>query len=164
MAGAIEARAEEITAAECRNTGKPVAMTRAEEVPPLADELRFFAGAARVLDGKSAGEYMRGCTSMTRREPVGVCAQVTPWNYPMMMAVWKFAPALAAGNTVVLKPSDTTPTAKRASLCAGADSMPIKSLAIQIRAFGLRRTQPFHRAARTGTTQRRDCNQSRVPG
>jgi betaine-aldehyde dehydrogenase len=109
MAGAIEARAEEITAAECRNTGKPVAMTRAEEVPPLADELRFFAGAARVLDGKSAGEYMRGCTSMIRREPVGVCAQVTPWNYPMMMAVWKFAPALAAGNTVVLKPSDTTP-------------------------------------------------------
>ena len=109
MADAIEARAQEITAAECRNTGKPVAMTLAEEVPPLADELRFFAGAARVLEGKSAGEYMRGYTSMIRREPVGVCAQVTPWNYPMMMAVWKFAPALAAGNTVVLKPSDTTP-------------------------------------------------------
>jgi betaine-aldehyde dehydrogenase len=109
IAAAIEARADEITAAECRNTGKPVAMTLAEEVPPLADELRFFAGAARVLEGKSAGEYMRGYTSMIRREPVGVCAQVTPWNYPMMMAVWKFAPALAAGNTVVLKPSDTTP-------------------------------------------------------
>jgi betaine-aldehyde dehydrogenase len=109
MASAIEARADEITAAECRNTGKPVAMTLLEEVPPLADELRFFAGAARVLEGKSAGEYMRGFTSMIRREPVGVCAQVTPWNYPMMMAVWKFAPALAAGNTVVLKPSDTTP-------------------------------------------------------
>jgi betaine-aldehyde dehydrogenase len=109
MADAVEARADEITAAECRNTGKPVAMTLAEEIPPLADELRFFAGAARVLEGRSAGEYMRGYTSMIRREPVGVCAQVTPWNYPMMMAVWKFAPALAAGNTVVLKPSDTTP-------------------------------------------------------
>ncbi len=78
-------------------------------MPPLADELRFFAGAARMLDGRSAGEYLREHTSMIRREPVGVCAQVTPWNYPMMMAVWKFAPALAAGNTVVLKPSDTTP-------------------------------------------------------
>jgi betaine-aldehyde dehydrogenase len=109
MAGAIEARAGEITAAECRNTGKPAAMTLAEEIPPLVDELRFFAGAARVLEGRAAGEYMRGYTSMIRREPVGVCAQVTPWNYPMMMAVWKFAPALAAGNTVVLKPSDTTP-------------------------------------------------------
>jgi len=109
MAAAVEARAGEITAAECRNTGKPAAMTLAEEIPPLVDELRFFAGAARVLEGKAAGEYMRGYTSMIRREPVGVCAQVTPWNYPMMMAVWKFAPALAAGNTVVLKPSDTTP-------------------------------------------------------
>jgi betaine-aldehyde dehydrogenase len=109
MADAIEARAGQITAAECRNTGKPAAMTLAEEIPPLVDELRFFAGAARVLEGKAAGEYMRGCTSMIRREPVGVCAQVTPWNYPMMMAVWKFAPAIAAGNTVVLKPSDTTP-------------------------------------------------------
>jgi betaine-aldehyde dehydrogenase len=109
FAGAIEARAEELVEAESRNTGKPVALTRADEVPPLADELRFFAGAARILDGKSAGEYLRGHTSMIRREPVGVCAQVAPWNYPMMMAVWKFAPALAAGNTVVLKPSDTTP-------------------------------------------------------
>src|ERR1022692_3624760 len=109
MAGAIEARGGQITAAECRNTGKPAAMTLAEEIPPLVDELRFFAGAARVLEGKAAGEYLRGCPSMIRREPVGVCAQVTPWNYPMMMAVWKFAPALAAGNTVVLKPSDTTP-------------------------------------------------------
>jgi betaine-aldehyde dehydrogenase len=109
MASAIEARAEELVEAESRNTGKPVAMTRSDEVPPMADELRFFAGAARLLEGKSAGEYMRGHTSMIRREPIGVCAQVTPWNYPMMMAVWKFAPALAAGNTVVLKPSDTTP-------------------------------------------------------
>jgi acyl-CoA reductase-like NAD-dependent aldehyde dehydrogenase len=79
------------------------------EVPPSVDQLRFFAGAARVLEGRSAGEYLRDHTSMIRREPVGVCAQVTPWNYPLMMAVWKIGPALAAGNTVVLKPSETTP-------------------------------------------------------
>jgi betaine-aldehyde dehydrogenase len=109
FADAIETRAEDLIEAESRNTGKPVAMTRTDEVPPLADELRFFAGAARILEGRSAGEYLRDHTSMIRREPVGVCAQVTPWNYPMMMAVWKLAPALAAGNTVVLKPSDTTP-------------------------------------------------------
>jgi betaine-aldehyde dehydrogenase len=109
LADAIESRAEEIVTAECRNTGKPVALTMAEELPPLVDEIRFFAGAARMLQGSAAGEYLAGHTSFIRREPVGVCAQVTPWNYPMMMAVWKFAPALAAGNTVVLKPSDTTP-------------------------------------------------------
>ena len=109
MADAVQARADEIVAAECRNTGKPVGITMAEEIPPLVDELRFFAGAARVLQGTSAGEYLADHTSVLRREPVGVCAQVTPWNYPMMMAVWKFAPAIAAGNTVVLKPSDTTP-------------------------------------------------------
>src|SRR5262249_3578890 len=109
LAGAIESRAGEIVAAECRNTGKPVALTVAGEPPPLVDEIRFFAGAARTLQGSAAGEYLAGPTSFIRREPVGVCAQVTPWNYPMMMAVWKFAPALAAGNTVVLKPSDTTP-------------------------------------------------------
>ncbi len=84
-------------------------MTRTDEVPPMVDELRFFAGAARILEGRSAGEYLAGHTSMIRREPIGVCAQVTPWNYPMMMAIWKIAPALAAGNTIVLKPSDTTP-------------------------------------------------------
>src|SRR5690606_37620558 len=82
---------------------------RSEEIGPMVDQIRFFAGAARNLEGKSAGEYMKGMTSFIRREPVGVCAQVAPWNYPMMMAVWKFAPAIAAGNTVVLKPSDTTP-------------------------------------------------------
>jgi betaine-aldehyde dehydrogenase len=109
FADAIESRAEQIVAAECRDTGKPVALTMAEELPPLVDEIRFFAGAARILQGSAAGEYLAGHTSVIRREPVGVCAQVTPWNYPMMMAVWKFAPAIAAGNTVVLKPSDTTP-------------------------------------------------------
>jgi len=109
LADALEARVEEFVAAECRNTGKPLALTRSEEIPPMLDQLRFFAGAARLLEGRSAGEYMAGHTSWIRREPVGVVAQVTPWNYPLMMAVWKIAPALAAGNAVVLKPSDTTP-------------------------------------------------------
>jgi betaine-aldehyde dehydrogenase len=109
IADAVEARAEELANVECRNTGKPVALTMSEELPPIVDQLRFFAGAARVLEGLSAGEYMRDHTSFVRREPIGVCAQVTPWNYPLMMAIWKIAPALAAGNTIVLKPSDTTP-------------------------------------------------------
>jgi len=109
MADAMEAKADELVAAESQNTGKPLALTASEELPPMVDQIRFFAGAARVLEGKSAGEYMADHTSMIRREPIGVCAQVAPWNYPMMMAVWKFAPAIAAGNTVVLKPSDTTP-------------------------------------------------------
>jgi betaine-aldehyde dehydrogenase len=109
LADGLEARAEEFVGAEGRNTGKPLALTRTEELPPTVDQLRFFAGAARVLEGRSAGEYMAGHTSWIRREPIGVCAQVTPWNYPLMMAIWKIAPALAAGNTVVLKPSDTTP-------------------------------------------------------
>jgi betaine-aldehyde dehydrogenase len=109
IADAFESRQEELIAVESANTGKPIALTASEEIPPMVDQIRFFAGAARNLEGKSAGEYMRGMTSFIRREPIGVCAQVTPWNYPMMMAVWKWAPALAAGNTVVLKPSDTTP-------------------------------------------------------
>jgi betaine-aldehyde dehydrogenase len=109
IADAVEARGDAVVAAECENTGKPRGLTASEELVPMLDQIRFFAGAARVLEGRSAGEYMAGHTSYVRREPIGVCAQVTPWNYPMMMAVWKFAPALAAGNTVVLKPSDTTP-------------------------------------------------------
>jgi betaine-aldehyde dehydrogenase len=109
IADAIETRQDELIAIESENTGKPIALTKSEELPPMVDQIRFFAGAARNLEGKSAGEYMRGMTSFVRREPIGVCAQVTPWNYPMMMAVWKWAPAIAAGNTVVLKPSDTTP-------------------------------------------------------
>jgi betaine-aldehyde dehydrogenase len=109
IADAVEQRADELVAVESENTGKPLGLTASEEIPPMVDQIRFFAGAARMLEGRSAGEYMEGLTSLVRREPVGVCAQVAPWNYPMMMAVWKFAPALAAGNTVVLKPSDTTP-------------------------------------------------------
>ncbi|MDB1089667.1 gamma-aminobutyraldehyde dehydrogenase [Streptomyces sp. ACA25] len=109
IADAFESHAEELLAVECENTGKPLELTRQEELPMMLEQIRFFAGAARMLEGKSAGEYLEGMTSFVRREPVGVCAQVAPWNYPVMMAVWKFAPALAAGNTVVLKPSDTTP-------------------------------------------------------
>ncbi|MDQ3318083.1 MAG: aldehyde dehydrogenase family protein, partial [Actinomycetota bacterium] len=109
IADALEERAEEIVRAESENTGKPIGLTMEEEIPMAVDQIRFFAGAARVLEGKSAGEYLEGHTSFVRREPVGVCGQVTPWNYPMMMAVWKFAPAIAAGNAIVLKPSDTTP-------------------------------------------------------
>src|SRR6188472_2226782 len=109
LADVIESHAEELVAVESENTGKPVSLTMSEEIPPMVDQIRFFAGAARVLEGRSSGEYMRGFTSSIRREPIGPVAQVAPWNYPMMMSVWKFAPALAAGNTVVLKPSDTTP-------------------------------------------------------
>ena len=109
IADRFEERAEELIAAESENCGKPIALVRSEEIPPMVDQIRFFAGAARMLEGRSSGEYMDGFTSIIRREPIGVCAQVAPWNYPMMMAVWKFAPALAAGNTVVIKPSDTTP-------------------------------------------------------
>ncbi|MFD4183295.1 aldehyde dehydrogenase family protein, partial [Rhodococcus sp. NPDC058514] len=109
LADAIEAHSDELVEAQCRNTGQPKAIIAAEEVKVGADQLRFFAGAARMLEGKSAGEYMDGFTSYVRREPIGVVGQVTPWNYPFMMAIWKIGPALAAGNTVVLKPSDTTP-------------------------------------------------------
>jgi len=109
IADAFEAHGEELVRVECENTGKPIAVTTAEELPPMIDQIRFFATAARHLEGKSAGEYMKDHTSFVRREPIGVCAAVTPWNYPLMMAVWKWGPALAAGNTMVLKPSDTTP-------------------------------------------------------
>ena len=119
IADALEARAEEINAVECENTGKPLGLTAEEELPPRSDHFRFFAGAARVLEGKSAGEYLPDHTSWVRREPIGVVGQVTPWNYPLMMMIWKIAPALAAGNTVVLKPRDTTPASSTllAELC-----------------------------------------------
>ena len=126
IADAIESHADELIALESQNTGKPLALVASEEIPPMVDQIRFFAGAARVLDGRAAGEYMAGHTSFIRREPVGVVGQVTPWNYPMMMAVWKFAPAIAAGNSVVLKPSDTTPvtTVRMAEIIAEADVLP----------------------------------------
>ncbi|WP_416968198.1 aminobutyraldehyde dehydrogenase [Streptomyces sp. 4F14] len=109
IADALERRAEEFAAAEVVHTGKPLHLVTGDELPAMTDQIRFFAGAARLLEGRATGEYLPGHTSSVRREPLGVCAQVMPWNYPLMMAVWKFAPAVAAGNTVVLKPSDTTP-------------------------------------------------------
>src|SRR5688500_5271746 len=109
IADAVESRIEEINAVDCRDTGKPLGLTMEEEMPYASDHFRFFAGAARVLEGRAAGEYMEDHTSYVRREPIGVIGQVTPWNYPLLMMIWKIAPALAAGNTVVLKPSDTTP-------------------------------------------------------
>jgi betaine-aldehyde dehydrogenase len=109
IADALEARAEAFVDAEARNTGKPRRAVATDELPAIADTIRFFAGAARTLTGLSAGEYQHGHTSVLRREPLGVCAQVTPWNYPLWMATWKWAPAIAAGNTVVLKPAETTP-------------------------------------------------------
>jgi 1-pyrroline dehydrogenase len=108
LANVIEANAEELAEIESRNVGKPLSYAR-DEIPVCADNLRFFAGAARILEGRSAGEYMRGYTSMIRREPIGVVGGIAPWNYPLMMAVWKLAPALAAGNVQVLKPSEQTP-------------------------------------------------------
>ncbi|MGH1522641.1 gamma-aminobutyraldehyde dehydrogenase [Leifsonia sp. L25] len=109
IADAMEARAEEFADAESQDTGKPRGTLVEDEILLSVDQIRFFAGAARNLEGRSAGEYLKDHTSMIRREPIGVVGQVTPWNYPLNMAVWKFAPALAAGNTTVLKPSDTTP-------------------------------------------------------
>jgi betaine-aldehyde dehydrogenase len=109
IAEAIDARKNELNEVECKDTGKPLHLTMSEEMPYASDHFRFFAGAARVLQGSSAGEYMADHTSWVRREPVGVVGQVTPWNYPLLMMIWKIAPALAGGNTIVLKPSDTTP-------------------------------------------------------
>jgi aldehyde dehydrogenase (NAD+) len=109
LADAVEAHSDELVEAQHRNTGQVRSLIASEEIAAGADQLRFFAGAARILEGKSAGEYFEGHTSYVRREPIGVVAQVAPWNYPFLMAIWKIGPALAAGNTVVLKPSDTTP-------------------------------------------------------
>jgi betaine-aldehyde dehydrogenase len=120
LADVIEEHGEEIARLEALNAGKPLAAVTNDEIPAMADNLRFFAGAARCLEGRAAGEYLEGYTSFTRREAVGVIGQITPWNYPLMMAIWKIAPALAAGNTIVLKPAETTPitTVRLAELAA----------------------------------------------
>src|SRR5437867_1868992 len=124
LAGAIEANGDELARIESENVGKPLAATRSEEIPPIVDCIRFFAGAARLLEGRATGEYMQGFTSMVRREPIGVIGSIAPWNYPLMMAAWKIGPALAGGNTVVLKPSEWTPlTALRLAELA-ADVLP----------------------------------------
>ncbi len=108
LANIMEAHGDELAELESMNVGKPLSVSR-EEIPVCVDNIRFYAGAARVLEGRSTGEYMRGYTSMIRREPLGIVGGIAPWNYPLMMAVWKFAPALAAGNVQVLKPSEQTP-------------------------------------------------------
>jgi betaine-aldehyde dehydrogenase len=120
LADAIEENADELTELEATNAGKPRAAFREDEIPFMVDNLRFFAGAARCMEGKAAGEYLEGYTSMVRREPVGVIGQISPWNYPLMMAIWKIGPALATGNTIVLKPAPTTPltTVRLAELAA----------------------------------------------
>jgi betaine-aldehyde dehydrogenase len=120
LADLVEEHGDELARLEALNAGKPLAAVQSDEIPVMADNLRFFAAAARCLEGRAAGEYMEGYTSYTRREPVGVIGQITPWNYPLMMAIWKFGPALAAGNTVVLKPAETTPvtTVRFAELAA----------------------------------------------
>jgi betaine-aldehyde dehydrogenase len=109
LADAIEEHTEELSELEADNAGKPINAFREDEIPFMVDNLRFFAGAARNLEGRASGEYMSGYTSIIRREPVGVVGQITPWNYPLMMAIWKIGPALGAGNTIVLKPAETTP-------------------------------------------------------
>jgi len=123
LADVIDENTEELAQIESQNVGKPLAAA-ADEMPVCSDNIRFFAGAARLLEGRSAGEYMRGYTSMIRREPVGVVGQVAPWNYPLMMAVWKFAPALAAGNVSVLKPSEQTPLSMLRFAQLAADVIP----------------------------------------
>jgi aminobutyraldehyde dehydrogenase len=120
LADRIEAEGQEFAALESQNTGKPLAAALNDEIPAIADVFRFFAGACRAMHGSVAGEYLPGFTSMIRRDPIGVVASIAPWNYPLMMAAWKLGPALAAGNTAVLKPSEQTPLTalKLATLCA----------------------------------------------
>jgi betaine-aldehyde dehydrogenase len=120
LADSIEQHADEIAELESANAGKPIEAFKSDEIPAMVDNLRFFAGAARCMEGKAAGEYLEGYTSIIRREPVGVIGQIAPWNYPIMMAVWKIGPALATGNTIVLKPAPSTPlsTLKLAELAA----------------------------------------------
>jgi 1-pyrroline dehydrogenase len=123
LAAIIDEHGDELAELESQNVGKPIGAAR-DEMPVSADNIRFFAGAARILEGRSAGEYMQGYTSWIRREPIGVVGQVAPWNYPLMMAVWKFAPALAAGNVSVLKPSEQTPLSTLRFAQLAADVIP----------------------------------------
>jgi betaine-aldehyde dehydrogenase len=125
LADMLEQHGEEIARLEALNAGKPIVAVSRDELPAMADNLRFFAGAARCLEGRAAGEYLQGYTSFTRREAVGVIGQITPWNYPLMMAIWKIAPALAAGNTVVLKPAETTPVTTLRFAELAADVLPM---------------------------------------
>src|SRR3954465_9653322 len=124
LADAVEEHADELAQLESLNVGKPLELVKSEELPVAADNLRFFAGAARTMQGQAAGEYMEGYTSMLRREPLGVVGQIAPWNYPLMMAIWKIGPALAAGNTVVRKPPEWTPLTAARRAQAAAEHLP----------------------------------------
>jgi len=124
LADALDDHGDELAEIETDNAGKPIEAFKADEVPVMSDCLRFFAGAARTLQGPTAGEYLDGCTSMIRREPVGVVGQITPWNYPLMMAIWKIGPALAGGNTIVVKPAETTPLSTLRFAEIAADILP----------------------------------------
>src|SRR3712207_7553891 len=123
LADLLDEHGDEIAELEVDNAGKPIEAFKADEIPAMSDCLRFFAGAARTMQGPTSGEYLEGYTSMIRREPVGVVGQITPWNYPLMMAIWKIGPALAGGNTIVIKPAETTPlsTLRLAELAAELD-------------------------------------------
>src|SRR5512133_2880051 len=123
LAAAIDEHTEELAELESQNVGKPLSYAR-DEMPVSADNIRFFAGAARLLEGKSAGEYMKGYTSMVRREPLGIVGGIVPWNYPLMMAVWKIGPALAAGNVQIVKPSEQTPLTMLRFAELAADILP----------------------------------------
>ncbi len=125
LAAMLEQHGEELARLEALNAGKPIVAVSRDELPAMADNLRFFAGAARCMEGRAAGEYMQGYTSFTRREAIGVIGQITPWNYPLMMAIWKIAPALAAGNTIVLKPAETTPVTTVRFAELAADVLPM---------------------------------------
>ena len=124
LASLVEEHSEELARIESQNVGKPIATTISEEMPPTVDALRFFAAGARCLEGKATMEYLQGFTSMIRREPVGVVGSIAPWNYPLQMAVWKLGPALAAGNTVVLKPSEWTPLSALRFAELAAEALP----------------------------------------
>src|SRR3954451_19959082 len=124
LADVLETHGDELAELEARNAGKPLSAVKEDEIPFMVDNLRFFAGAARCVEGRSAGEYLEGYTSFIRREPVGVIGQIAPWNYPLMMGVWKFGPALATGNTVVLKPAETTPMSTLRFAELAADALP----------------------------------------
>src|SRR5215210_5130125 len=124
LADILESHGDELAEIEARNAGKPLQAVKDDEIPFMVDNLRFFAGAARCMEGKASGEYLEGYTSIIRREAVGVVGQIAPWNYPLMMGVWKFGPALATGNTVVLKPAETTPMSTLRFAELAADALP----------------------------------------
>ncbi len=156
LADLLDEHAEELAELESQNVGKPLPAAR-DEMPVSSDNIRFFAGAARLLEGKASGEYMRGYTSMLRREPLGVVGGITPWNYPLMMAVWKFSPALAAGNTQVLKPAEQTPltTLRFFQLATEAEILPPAPRRPPRLAHGRRGDRQDHRPDRRGHPQAR---------